>query len=249
MPRSIPKQSLSDKPDLQLRPPPTKAAQLVGGTLDTRHAHIINHIITSFLGNEEILVACYDDGDVVAYYTREIADWIACWNNVPLVRPAAMRRAGVACPQKQPTFFLQSNVGISAWGLAVHKGSRLIAVSSNRSEITIFAPALAADDNTPSSKPSNTDNLEYDEGSPEDIVRCRSLNWRIVVVLGPQADNLPNIRFLDSDSGEADKICAIDINGSIWIASIWELGQPVRRILPSFRTLLTSEEFWPNTSR
>lgn len=35
---------------------------------------------------------------------------------------------------------------MSAWGLAVHERSRLIAVSSNRREVTVFVPAIAHDD-------------------------------------------------------------------------------------------------------
>lgn len=40
------------------------------------------------------------------------------------------------------TSFFCENVGISAWGLAVHSASRLIAVSSNHHEITVFAFGL-----------------------------------------------------------------------------------------------------------
>jgi hypothetical protein len=39
-------------------------------------------------------------------------------------------------------FFIE-NVGDSAWGLAIHQQSRLIAASSNKHEVQIFAPALA----------------------------------------------------------------------------------------------------------
>lgn len=44
------------------------------------------------------------------------------------------------------------NVGISAWGLAIHQEARLIAVSANSANVDIFAPAL-----TQYSKPSEED--------------------------------------------------------------------------------------------
>lgn len=39
--------------------------------------------------------------------------------------------------------FFHENVGISAWGLAVHQYSRLIAVGTNNSNVHVFQPALA----------------------------------------------------------------------------------------------------------
>lgn len=45
----------------------------------------------------------------------------------------------MALPPRQ---FFHENVGISAWGLAVHKEARLIAASANSRVITVWAPAL-----------------------------------------------------------------------------------------------------------
>ena len=42
--------------------------------------------------------------------------------------------------------FLHENVGMSAWGLAIHEKSRMIAVSSNLKEVTVFMPALVEHD-------------------------------------------------------------------------------------------------------
>lgn len=103
----------------------------------------------------------------------------------------------------------------------------------------MFAPALA----------SEIDKNQDDTEELEVVVRKRAKNWRIVVALGPKADNIPNVSFLDRSDGQAEKVCAVDINGTLWIADIWRPGQPVRKILASTHPLLRSEEFWPHESR
>lgn len=223
-------QRIPSQPDLRLYAEPSEVSTRIGGSVDPGHPHTINHLITGFLGDEEITLACFDDGDVVAYYNREIADWIASNSTGPLTPPGAHK-------QERPQFFFRQNVGRSAWGLAIHSLTRLIAVSSNRAEVTVFAPALAS-------------RADFDaEDELEESVRKRTNNWRIVVVLAPKADNIPNISFLDRSDGQAEKICAVDINGTLWIADIWRPRQPARKIVASTHPLLRSEEFWPHESR
>lgn len=62
-PRTVPSQILPQRPDLQLIPQPSTAAAIVRGYIDPRRPHTINHMITGFLGDEEIVLACYDNGD------------------------------------------------------------------------------------------------------------------------------------------------------------------------------------------
>jgi hypothetical protein len=38
--------------------------------------------------------------------------------------------------------FFHENVGITAWGLAIHEQSRLLAVGSNHREVTVFMHAF-----------------------------------------------------------------------------------------------------------
>lgn len=199
---------------------------------------MINHIITGYLGREEILVACYDDGDVVAYYVKEIADSISI----------AKRSTGKTHAHRQPRRFFHENVGHTAWGLAIHRKSRLIAVSSNRYEVTVFAFAL-----TTCQKKSKRIREFCDccqsSGNTQSSIPRRARNWRIVVAFRAEASNIPNICFADSEDGQAEKICAVDINGVIWIADIWRISQPVVQIPPSKHLILQSEEFWPAPSR
>ncbi|KAM4059045.1 CRT10 domain-containing protein [Hirsutella rhossiliensis] len=233
VPRSVPKQTIPRHPDLRLFPRPSVASRHIGGYQDPSNPHTINHIMVGALGMEEAVVACYDDGDVVAYLTSEIADWINGARHGP--------RNTVPRP------FLHENVGKSAWGLAVHRKSRLIAVSSNRCEVTVFALGLA-----PSKKgrqePDSCECCRRDCGHVESHVRQRARNWRIVVTLGRLADNIPNVCFVDDDQGSADMICAIDIRGAIWLADIWKPSQPATRVEPCNCVQLRNSDSWPALS-
>ncbi len=206
--------------------------------------HSINNLTTGFLGNEEVVAACCDDGEVYAYYTKEIADWISLQEKSPLAHPRRLKRCQSAST-KPPTHFFRENVGVSAWGLAVHRQSRLIAVSSNRREVTVFAFALQ---NAPrhGERPEQH-HPAYD--GPADFVRSRTKSWRVVLALGHHANNVPNVCFINDEEGEAEKVSAIDIDGFTWIADIWNAGRPVICIGPSAGSLRRSEESIGDSSR
>lgn len=232
-PRSSLAQSLPQLPDLQLAPAQSNIGAAIGGFVDEANPHLINHLVTGHLGKKEIVVACYDDGDVVAYYVKDVA----------------MRIAG--CPNEtasligtSPQEFFHDNVGHTAWGLAVHQKSRLLAVSSNRHEVTVFAFGLDQK-NTESKKPSARSRPE----EPDVNVRRRTRNWRIIVLMSPECDNIPNISFVDDSDGHAEKICAIDISGAIWLAEIWKPHQPPTYIAPLPPTMIMSEESLHTRSR
>jgi hypothetical protein len=220
-PRSILKQSLPQHPDAVLKPPESRVAMHIGGYLDKLNYHCINHLIIGFLGHEEIVVASFDDGDVIAYYTKDIADYVS---HRLLNRPDRPRF---------PIPFVVENVGLSAWGLAVHTKSRLIAVSSNRHEVTVFAFGLTQ---PPTKRISRELRRPGSRNSPavdhaEKSVLRRKRNWRIVILLGHGALNLPNISFLDDEDGLAEKICAVDLSGTIWILDIWKAETAPIKIL------------------
>ncbi|KAM3518047.1 hypothetical protein NHJ13051_008474 [Beauveria bassiana] len=244
VPRSIARQRLPRRPDHQFRCEPSKVAPHIGGYVDQVVPHSVNHLTTGFLGNEEIVVACCDDGEVYAYYTREIAEWIALQENSPLKHHAGPKRFRCASA-KPPTHFFRENVGVSAWGLAVHRQSRLIAVSSNRREVTVFAFALQ--------RPRRSSQQQEEEdaacGGPAAYVRKRSKNWRIVIALGQTTSNIPNICFIDDEKGGAEKVAAVDIDGCAWIADIWNASQPVSAIRSTDPSLRRSEESVGESSR
>ncbi|PHH90293.1 hypothetical protein CDD83_4061 [Cordyceps sp. RAO-2017] len=249
VPRGIPRQTIPRHPDLRLVPRPSEASRDIGGYQDPVNPHTINHIIVGTLGREEVVVACYDDGDVVSYLTGEIADCIASKPSPsPAAAPPVLGRSLAGPRKKLPRPFLHENVGKSAWGLAVHKKSRLIAVSSNRCEVTVFALALAPagggsqQQDTCERCRESCDNIESHVGQ-------RARNWRIVVTLGRLADNIPNLCFVDDDDGRADLMCAVDIKGAVWLADIWKPGRPATRIEPSNCVQLRNSDSWPALSR
>lgn len=88
------------------------------------------------MGHDEVIVAVCDDGDVIAYATRSIRE--------------AIKNHIRGNEEDQPNtvtakLILFRNVGKSAWGIAIHKVARLIAVSANTHVITVFAFALHRD--------------------------------------------------------------------------------------------------------
>ncbi|KAM3426364.1 hypothetical protein MY4824_010001 [Beauveria thailandica] len=244
VPRSIARQRLPRRPDYRFRCEPSQVAPHIGGYVDQIVPHSVNHLTTGFLGNKEIVVACCDDGEVYAYYTREIAEWIALQENSPLAHPAGPKRFRCALA-KPPTHFFRENVGVSAWGLAVHRQSRLIAVSSNRREVTVFAFALQRLRKTRQQQ--EEEDATFD--GPAAYVRRRSKNWRIVIALGQTTSNIPNISFIDDEKGGAEKVAAVDIDGCAWIADIWNASQPVSAIRSTDPSLRRSEESIGDSSR
>ncbi|KAF9879055.1 hypothetical protein CkaCkLH20_03288 [Colletotrichum karsti] len=210
-PKSVPKQALPREPNLILATKPDTVAKHVSGTLDGRFHHQSNAIATGFLGREEVLVSVYDDGSVFAWYIRPMAEYVD------------HASSDCHCKFPIPTHFFSDNVGKSAWGIAVHQKSRLIAISSNRFEVTVFAFGLSR---LPEAMERRSRPLDYCESS----VLKRKRNWRIVVPLGDGGHNIPNVALWDDDEGFAEKVVAIDINGTVWVMDIWKVGTAAVRI-------------------
>ncbi|KAG6030335.1 hypothetical protein E4U41_000125 [Claviceps citrina] len=241
VPRSGPRQTIPQRPDAEISTSSSPVGRIVGGYIDPDAAHNINHIVVGSLGEEEVVVTCHDDGDVTALYTKDIAEYALSSPDIPPAATPRRRRTSWAPAvrrAKAPKPFFRENVGASAWGIAIHQHSRLIAISSNRAEITVFAPALA----TPAPQTQQSCDCDSCCEDVEERIRCRARNWRIVVVLGLLASNLPNISFLDDKYGNADKISAVDILGTMWVAEIWKRNQAVIRVMPSASPLLKSEK-------
>ncbi|KAJ4290697.1 hypothetical protein N0V88_006445 [Collariella sp. IMI 366227] len=121
-------------PSVILRPPPSSQACYVTGNIDRQFSHQINSITVGNLGDLEIVLFAYDDGDVAAYYTHAIVRWIKTKGG-HVRSPSGLHTRPLGHPK--PMF--HENVGSSAWGLAVHEKSRLIAISSNLHQVTVFA--------------------------------------------------------------------------------------------------------------
>ncbi|KAI1758601.1 hypothetical protein GGR53DRAFT_516534 [Hypoxylon sp. FL1150] len=233
-PRSCITNALPAEPDLILEPPASDMGLRIGGYLDELFPHQVNHLVVGELGQEEILLLAFDDGDVIGYYTRHIEK--------ELVRREMEEQSTGSVPEP----FFHENVGKSAWGLAVHKQSRIIAVSSNLHTVSVFVFALtgasyqhtkAADSvelfrnvmkdergkvidvrkSSPRAPGANPETCKALEAS----IQHRDANWRIVLETGRVGTNIPNITFSDDQHGEADMVVAVDINGTLWLMDIW----------------------------
>ena len=208
-------------PSIILSPRRTKVAKMVGGAIDRGFGHQINSIMVGNLGNLEVVYFAFDDGDVGAYYTHTIARCIKANSG------QAHTAGGGPARQVIPKQFFHENVGVSAWGLAIHERSRLLAVSSNRHEVTVFAFAT-------SRNPGRRRFPEVD-ASPkvwsgqtalelEKHLQSRTRTWRIVLPAGPEGRNMPSVAFCDDEMGFADRVVAADIDGNTWIFEIWKIG-------------------------
>lgn len=207
-------QGLGQEPALVINHAVSPIGELMPGRLRDWPPGEANHMIIGFLGDAEILLLCFENGDVEAYYTREIAACIARHPQHP-----------GSAPRPHPRPFFVANVGDSAWGLAIHSKSRLVAVSSNRPEVTVFAFALTCA--PPPGKSVKAPHTAY-----EAAVLARKRNWRIVLPVKRSGGNIPNIDFVDSPHGYAQKISAVDINGNIWLLDIWRQGTAPALIVP-----------------
>ena len=218
------------KPELIIDIPASRPG--LRGYIDRDFPHAINHLITGDIGNEEVLVACCDDGDVVGYTVRSIERLL---ETLPDLRRQS--KLSGRNPEITPTVpgrpFLLENVGKSAWGLATHKTQRLLAVSSNSKEICIFVFALGRSglpdiDMKLDSELAHLESIDeatlsddkpwpkVRTGSPRD----RSKNFTIVLSL--HDTNIPNIAFYDSDRAcHETYLASTDIEGRILIWKIW----------------------------
>ncbi|KAI1845687.1 hypothetical protein JX266_008298 [Neoarthrinium moseri] len=223
-PRSCVSHSLPPTPDLVLRPRQSPAAMRVGGTIDRVFPHQVNHLIVADFGEEEILLMAYDDGDVIGYFTRHIEQEIShkeqTW--------PARHSTGHVRP------FFHENVDISAWGLAVHKKSRLIAVGSNAHAVTLFIPALTGPEVSFTKNDPNQFWRTRQHPGPGNITIAteadyvdlsslsqRDANWKITLDTAPIGDNIPNLTFSSDKDGKAEKVVAVDVAGNIWLMDIW----------------------------
>lgn len=220
-PQSCVTHCLPAVPQLVLIPPPSAAGLAVGGTIDQHFPHQVNHLVVGDFGEEEVLLLAYDDGDVIGFYTRHIEDQI-------------LRHQLDSSGTQDVRPFFHENVGKSAWGLAVHKKSRLIAVGSNKHEVALFIPALTGKPFQPypyiPDEPrrlfrmvTRPDRGLIPSGPPDvsnkgvaDLLRFsqriyqRDANWQFNFGTGAAGDNIPNVAFSDDEHGDADKIVAVE---------------------------------------
>ncbi|PGH17268.1 hypothetical protein AJ80_04910 [Polytolypa hystricis UAMH7299] len=198
------------------------------GHISYHTPHSINSILVGDLGHEEILLLATDSGNVAAYRTERIFSAIEEDEDTT----PEHRGSQVEC-------FFSQWVTQSAWGLAIHKAARLIAVSSNTSYITVFAFALvnkAASMTNSEQPPFNGSGSDWAPVSHPNHLGLRSMplscrraqNLRLT--LKGHKTNVPNISFLNSDiDPDGDWLVSTDIDNKIFVWNIWAAPFPIHR--------------------
>lgn len=218
----FPSQTVSGDPELILNV--SKSHRGLRGHIDPSKPHAVNQLVIGDLGNEEIILIVCDDGDVAIYTTRSICKAIK--------QDAAQDRDRPKSPIEIETLFLK-NIGISAWGVAIHKAARMIAVSSNLHQISVFAFALKRDSSPDSASSEHSKFLENDyfgtydnfwervDTSTYSSLHRNSRN--VELVLKGHEANIPNIAFCNSKADPIGQyLVSTDITGSMFVWDIWQ---------------------------
>ncbi|KAK3670927.1 hypothetical protein LTR78_009205 [Recurvomyces mirabilis] len=197
----FPTQAVSPKPVLIVPSQPSEPG--LAGHLDPREPHTINNLIVQRLGNDEVLATVRDDGDVDAILLRHVLQAI-----VRRAEPGNVFE--LVASEIRPIF--QSNVGISAWGLAIHSQARILACSSNAHEVRVFKFGLLQEDEEmpPTSDSDRMAASTADEHVPAHSHRKMDVTQRVL-----NGDtNIPYIAFCNTgDDPEARWLLTTDISG------------------------------------
>ena len=213
----FPDQSIPGEPALILHPPTTSPGLQPG--IDPEDAHSITRLHVDYIGQDEIILVTCDDGDVIGYRTVEIQRMMDEQQEASEDDPED--------PIEEPVkTFLHRNVGASAWGLAIHREARMIAISANTHKVTVIAYALAQpdEDSNCSSTFSDSD-LEdcFDTEAPGDFPSPRRRDHTIVL---PARHNVPSVSFNNSGDDPSGRwLSSCSINGE---TLIWDLHSPDR---------------------
>ena len=184
------------------------------GYNDPRHPHGINQIVVGELGECEILVCVCDDGDVVAYTTKSILDVLDARDASPVRSEPEVSDAHI-----RP--LLVRNVRKSAWGIAIHKNARLIAVSSNTCKITVFPMGTVLGDPQTESTYHLMRQEKLEQPDPKSDP-C--------IVLQGHHHNVPNLAFCNtSDDKDGRFLVSIAIDGTVIVWDVWQ-AKPVQEV-------------------
>lgn len=150
------------------------------------------------LGNEEIIATVRDDGDVDAFFVRQIIHAIER-------RAEPGSSVGIDADEVKP--FFQSNVGLSAWGLAIHSEARILATSANTHSITIFKFGLVDADEQEQPQ-------EGEEMGESGVKSARHRKTDVTEQVLNGTSNIPHIAFCNTgDDPEARWLLTTDIGG------------------------------------
>ncbi|PLB49408.1 hypothetical protein P170DRAFT_475705 [Aspergillus steynii IBT 23096] len=200
------------------------------GFISPNTPHAINNILVDDLGREEVLLLVTDSGNVCGYRTEAIFS--------ALKRAADDEESRPLDGSQVDPFFVEY-VEASAWGLAIHKFARLIAVSANTGLITVFAFALvnpASGGSSDSSQRLEEEDDLSDYGqtwlhitTPEQFVQLRHMmpekhrTRNIKLTYTGHFANIPSVSFLNCDlDPNGNWMVSTDIDNKLLVWKIWD---------------------------
>ncbi|RJE25150.1 hypothetical protein PHISCL_02489 [Aspergillus sclerotialis] len=204
------------------------------GYITPHYPHSINNMLVGDLGLEEVLLCVTDSGNVCGYRVEAIFSVLERAEQADLERPFN---------STDVTPFLVENVQSSAWGLAIHKFARQIAVSANTGLVTVFAFALAGPgcaDRLDLNHPAVDSNLEnndptwfiadseakFEQMHSEKLHLYRTQNVKMTY-LG-HFTNIPSVSFFNCDLDPNGKwMFSTDIDNKLLVWNVWESRCPV----------------------
>ncbi|KAL4898616.1 hypothetical protein BDV59DRAFT_206912 [Aspergillus ambiguus] len=226
-------QTLGSKPEMKINP--VMKDPYSGGYISPATPHAINNILVDDLGREEVLLLVTDSGNVCGYRVEAIYS---------ALKRAAENKEERPLDGSQVDPFFVEYVDASAWGLAIHKFARLIAVSANTGLITIFAFALVNPAAT------NGDDLdrqpEEDEGEGDGDFTDYGQTWlhirnndqfaqlrqlmpdrhrtrNIKLTYTGHFSNIPSVSFLNCDlDPNGTWMVSTDIDNKLLVWKVWE---------------------------
>ncbi|KAL4939573.1 hypothetical protein BDV06DRAFT_198598 [Aspergillus oleicola] len=192
--------------------------------------HDINSILVDDLGREEVLLLVTDSGNVCGYRVEAIFS--------ALKRAADSGNPRPLDGSDVEPFFIEQ-VGASAWGLAIHKFARLIAVTANTGLVTVFAfalvnTALDKSDDAFDDLEENDDFTEYSQTwlhirTQDQFKQLQRLmpekhrTRNIKLTYTGHFTNIPSVGFLNSDFDPNGKwMVSTDIDNKILVWRVWE---------------------------
>ncbi|KAG5924344.1 hypothetical protein E4U61_000900 [Claviceps capensis] len=226
VPRNGPRATIPRYPDARICSYSTPMVPLEAEGLNRFDApRSIRHLVVSGFGRNEVVVMCHGDGNITAFYTKDIAEYVYCQPNTTSENTTASTATIPKPRQDAEAVLFHENVDGWIRVVAVHQKSQLIAVFTDRSKITVFAPALPR-----SKSQAQACDCESCCQGVEDRVRRRARNWRIIVAQSDLAGGIFNVSFVDDKYGNAVKVCSTSLVGRVWLADIWKPNQPVLRV-------------------
>jgi hypothetical protein len=170
------------------------------GFIEPHDSHAINRLHVDYLGRKEILLTAHDDGDIVGYYISTIQAFIE----------ARKSQGHITCDVNaniKP--FFRINVQASAWGLAVHRQARLIAISANSHKVTVIAFKLIGE-------------KSREEESAMPLDSNNEAPYRTIILHA--SNNIPSVAFNNTGTDRAGRwLVSSVIDGYTYL---WDLDHP-----------------------